>query len=186
MFPRLLASASLAAALLATDILLLVLFLNPDLGVARELPALLADLFAPYALALTFVLSGVALLGATVRFWPRALRPRVEGLPFFTSLTSLAILTAAVLFWYNLFVYRYAIPLDHVRGLARSAIALTGAWLVLVAVMVDALIFPLRGRGSRRRWSSSATPRGLSFRSPSVPGPRPPRSRCPWRRSGSF
>jgi predicted AlkP superfamily phosphohydrolase/phosphomutase len=147
MFPRLFASASLAAALLATDILLLVLFLNPDLTVSRELPALLADLFLPYALVLTGVLTLVALVGAAVRFWPRALRPRVEGLPFFTTLTALAILTAAALFWYNLFVYRYAIPLDHVRALARSAIALAVAWLVLVAVMVDALLFPLRGRG---------------------------------------
>jgi predicted AlkP superfamily phosphohydrolase/phosphomutase len=147
MFPRVLTSAALASSLFAADIVLLTLFLNPEVLAVHEARALALDLFLPYALAGSLALWATTLLGALVRFWPRALRPRVEGLPWFTSLTFLAVTTAAMLFWLNLVTYRYCIPLEFVRGLAGSAIALTAAAFVLLAVMVDAFCFPLRGRG---------------------------------------
>ena len=86
---RTLASAALGGALLSGDIVLLVLFLNPEISLWGESRAWL--LFFPYLLAGTSVFLLLSLLGAAFRFWPAALRPRVEGLPWFTSLSFLAL-----------------------------------------------------------------------------------------------
>ncbi|MBI3932218.1 MAG: alkaline phosphatase family protein [Acidobacteria bacterium] len=147
MAARLLLSSALAAAIFAADVVLLTLFLNPAVRPPEEAPALLAALFAPYALAGTVALWTLALLAAALRGWPRAPRPPVEGLPFFATLSFLAITASAALYWTNLLGYRHSIPLEFVRTLVGSAVALTAAALVLVAVGVDARLYPHRGRG---------------------------------------
>jgi predicted AlkP superfamily phosphohydrolase/phosphomutase len=144
---RTLGSAALASSLLASDLVLLTLFLNPDVSPRHEAPALLLVLFFPYALSGTVIFLLGACLGAMFRWWPRSARPPIEGLPWFTSLTFFAIGAAAALFWLNLLSYRYSIPVEFVRALAGCSVGLTASALVLVAVVADALLFPLRGRG---------------------------------------
>jgi predicted AlkP superfamily phosphohydrolase/phosphomutase len=143
---RTLASAALAASVLAADVVLLALFLNPDARLGRDGIALLLVLFVPYAAAGTFAFFALALLGAAFRGWPRAPRPPIEGLPWLTSLLLLALVLAAALFWLNLVSYRHSVPVPFLRALAGAAVGLTAAALVLVAVGVDAVLFPLRGR----------------------------------------
>lgn len=143
---RILASAVLGAALLSGDIVLLVLFLNPEISAWGEARTWL--LFLPYLLGGTAVFLVLSLLGATFRFWPAALRPRVEGLPWFTSLSFLALVATASLYWLNLSTYRYSIPLESVRALAESAVVITLTAFVLLGVMADAFFFPSRGRGA--------------------------------------
>jgi predicted AlkP superfamily phosphohydrolase/phosphomutase len=144
---RALLSAALTASLLAVAIVVLTLFLNPDVTLRGDGAALLTSLFLPYALAGTAVFLLVPLLGSWIRWWPRMPRPPLDRLPWFTSLAFLALLLAASLYWTNLLQYRYSIPLEFVRALAASAVAITLAALVLVAVGVDAVAFPASGRG---------------------------------------
>ncbi len=144
---RALLSAVLAALPLAADIALLALYLNPEVALRREAVALTLTLFLPYELAAALALAALAFLGAAVRGWPRAPRPPIDGLPWFTTLSAFSLAAAAALFWLNLLTYRYAIPVEFVRGLAASAVVVTAAVFVLVVVGVDALLFPLRNRG---------------------------------------
>jgi predicted AlkP superfamily phosphohydrolase/phosphomutase len=145
---RVFKSAGLAAALLAGDVVLLTLFLNPHVSLRSDAVALLACLFVPYAAAGALVLWGLALLMAAVDGWPRSPRPPIEALPWFTPLSVLALSAAAALFWRNLIAYRHSLPLEVVAPLAGSAVALTAAALVLLAVGLDALLFPSRPRGA--------------------------------------
>ena len=147
MSPRVLLSAALASDVLAADVVLLVLFLNPDVVPRREAAPLFTAVFLPYAAAGGVALGLLGFAASAVRGASRVRRPPVEGLPWFASLSFLAIAPAAALFWLNLLTYRYSIPVPFVRALAGSSIALTAASLVLVAVGVDALLFPYRGRG---------------------------------------
>jgi predicted AlkP superfamily phosphohydrolase/phosphomutase len=62
-------------------------------------------------------------------------------------MSILSCLGAAALFWLNLISYRHSVPLTALPALAGSAIALTAAALVLIAVGVDTLVFPTRSRG---------------------------------------
>jgi hypothetical protein len=112
----------------------------------REAPALLLAVFLPFFGAGTLGLLGVALLGTLVRFWPHSTRPPVEGRPWFTTLMLAACLAAAALFWWNLLSYRHSIPLASLRGLFASAVAISAAAAVLLAVGIDSLLFPLRSR----------------------------------------
>jgi predicted AlkP superfamily phosphohydrolase/phosphomutase len=147
MILRTIASAAVAATILGADIVLLTLFLNPEATLRRDGPALLLSIFLPYLALVTAGFSLLALTGAAFRGWPRGTRPPLPGLPWFSSLTFLALAGAAGLFWLNLVSYRHSVPAESLRGLAGSGTALTAAALVMVAVGVDALLFPLRSRG---------------------------------------
>jgi hypothetical protein len=176
---RVLASAALAASLLAGDLVLLATFLNPEASLRRDGVALAVALFAPYAAAGTVVLWLLALAARLT--WRRGgpSRPPLEALPWFTTLAMLAVSAAAVLFWSNLVGYRHSIPLPFLRGLLGSAIGLTAAVLVLLAVVADALLFPRRGRGFSAALvvlaAASAVVVPLALRPAEVPQPRPVR-----------
>jgi predicted AlkP superfamily phosphohydrolase/phosphomutase len=148
MLPRTIASAAVAAAILAADLVLLTLFLNPEASLGRDGPALLLSLFLPYVLLATAGFTLAALAGTGFRGWSRPPRPLLPGLPWFGTLTLLALSGAAGLFWLNLLSYRHSVPPESLRGLAASGAALTAGALVMVAVGLDAWLFPLRGRGA--------------------------------------
>src|SRR6185503_14845504 len=147
MLLRTIASAAVAATILAADLVLLTLFLNPEATLRRDGAALLLSLFLPYLVLGTAAFVVLALMGAAIRGWPRAPRPPLPGLPWFASLTFFALAAAAGLFWLNLVSYRHSVPAESLRGLAASCAALTAGALVMVAVGLDALLFPLRSRG---------------------------------------
>jgi hypothetical protein len=142
---RTLLSASLASSLLAMDVVVLTLFLNPHATLRQDGAALFVCLFVPYWAAGTLLLFAGALVGALVVGGPRAPRPPVEGLPWFTTMAMVSLAAVAALFWANLWSYRHSIPVEFVRGLLLSAAAATGAWLLLLAVAWDGL-FPRRSR----------------------------------------
>ncbi len=144
---RCLRSAFLAASVLAADVVLLTLFLNPDVSPFAEAPALLVSVFLPYWVAGGVAFSALALLASALRSWPQEARSPIERLPWFASLSLLAVTLAAGLFFSNLFAYRYSIPADSVRSMAGASVCLVLAALVLLAVGIDVLLFPLRGRG---------------------------------------
>jgi predicted AlkP superfamily phosphohydrolase/phosphomutase len=148
MLLRTIASASAAASILAADVVLLTLFLNPEATLRRDGAALLVSLFLPYLALGTAAFALLALADAVFRGWPRAPRPPLPGLPGFASLSFLALAAAGGLFWLNLVSYRHSVPAEALRGLAASAAALTAGALVLVAVGLDAWLFPLRSRGA--------------------------------------
>jgi len=140
-------SSALASSLLAADMALLTLFLNPEVTLRRDGPSLFVSIWLPCAGALSVVFALLGLAGAALRGWPRAPRPPIEGLPWFTTFVFLSVSAAASLYWLNLLSYRHSIPVELLRALLASCLSLTGAVLVLVAVGVDAWLFPLRGRG---------------------------------------
>jgi len=80
MLRRRLLSAALASFLLAVDVVLLTLFLNPEVAALREAHALVLSLFLPYWLGGTLLLLALAGLLGLVRVWPAELRPAVPGL----------------------------------------------------------------------------------------------------------
>jgi len=146
MILRSLGSAALAGLLFALDLVVLVLFLNPGFSLGRDGLPVLGCLLLPYW-ALAFLgLSVPALLGLLGRPARRP-RPIVEGLPFFASLNFLALLASASLFWFNLWSYRFSIPHEFLRALALGSLGVSLAPLLLLAVGVDALLFPRRSRG---------------------------------------
>jgi Type I phosphodiesterase / nucleotide pyrophosphatase len=146
MIRKTLASAALAASVLAADLVVLVLFLNPAVELRREAPSLLLSFFLPAVVVATAALMGVASLGALIRFWPRTTRAPLAGHPWFTTLMLASTAVAAGLYWLNLLSYRHSIPVESLRSLFASAVVITGAALVLFAVGLDSLLFPLRGR----------------------------------------
>jgi predicted AlkP superfamily phosphohydrolase/phosphomutase len=147
MLRRTLASAALCAVLFAADLVLLTLFLNAELSLRQELAALSIALFMPYALGWTLLLLGLGGLGLLFRFWPRSLRPPLEGLPWFTSFALTTVLALLALYALNLEAYRTSVPQAAERALAAVAWCLSGCALLLVAVGVDALLRPHRTRG---------------------------------------
>ncbi|HSD27597.1 MAG TPA: alkaline phosphatase family protein [Vicinamibacteria bacterium] len=146
MLRKTLASTALAACVLAASLVVLVLFLNPGVELRREAAALFFSLFMPGVIAGTVALTGIASLAALFRFWPRATRPPLAGHPWFTTSMLSATTAAAALYWLNLLSYRHSIPVESLRGLFASAVAITGAAVVLFAVGLDSLLFPFRGR----------------------------------------
>ena len=136
----------MAACLLAADLALLTLYLNPEASLRRGGYGLLIAIVAPYALVGTLLLAAIALL-ASAWGWPRAQHPPLEGLPWFTSLSFACVSIAAIVYWLNLTSYSHSIPIVSVRALAAAAVCLSGAALVLLGVLADAWLFPSRGRG---------------------------------------
>jgi predicted AlkP superfamily phosphohydrolase/phosphomutase len=146
MILRSLGSAALAGLLFALDLVVLVLFLNPGFSLGQNGLPVLGCLLLPYW-GLGFLgLSVAALIGLLGRPARRP-RPIVEGLPFFASLNFLALLVSAALFWFNLWSYRFSISHEFLRALALGSLVLSLAPLVLLAVGVDAQLFPRRSRG---------------------------------------
>jgi len=177
MMRRTVVSAALASSLFAADVVLLTLFLNPEATLARDGAALARALLVPYAAGGTALLTLLALAWAAFRGWPRAPRPPLHGLPWFTPLALLAVAAAAALFSLNLLSYRYSIPTELVRAVAASSVALTASALVLLAVQIDALLFPLRGRAAAAALvvlaSASAVVMPLALRPARAPAPTP-------------
>jgi predicted AlkP superfamily phosphohydrolase/phosphomutase len=147
MTTRVLRSAALASTVLAADAVLLTLFLNPNATLAHDGGALVLALFVPYWVAGTAAFALVAAAASALPVWPRRVREPLPGLAWFTGLALLATAAGALLFWLNAIGYRHSIPLESVRGLLQSAIALSVASLVLLAVCLDVLLFPERSRG---------------------------------------
>ncbi len=145
---RTLVSAALASSLFAADVVLLTLFLNPEAAPAREAAALTRALLLPYVVGGTALLTLLALAWTGLRGSSHAPRPPLPGLPWFTPLALIAVAAAAALFWLNLLSYRWSIPAEVRRAVAASAVALTASTLVLLAVQIDAVLFPLRGRAA--------------------------------------
>ena len=99
-------------------------------------------------MGLFLVFAALALVGNAFRWWPRAFGPMVEGYPWLFSLSFLAVLATAAVFWFNLLSYRHSIPVPALRGLFGSCLAVTASLLVMLAVGVDALLFPQRSRAA--------------------------------------
>ena len=142
---RALASAALVSSLLAGDLVTLTLYLNPEASLRRDWLALLGSLFLPYWILGTLFLCLLALLRRLGR--KSTARPIVPGLPFFTAFAILSVLLAALLFWANLWHYRFSIPVPFVEALAACGVCLTVALVVLVGVGMDAMVFPRGRRG---------------------------------------
>jgi len=141
------AAAGLAALLLAGDLVLLTLFLNPEVTLRTDAIALVSALLVPWA---ALALPGLWVVVVVSRALPgrtRAARPPLEALPGFTTAALVALAAAAAVFWLNLVSYRHSVPVEVLSPLAGSAVALTVSALVLLAVAIDAVLFPSRGRG---------------------------------------
>lgn len=176
MLARILGSASVAAVLLASDLVLLALFLNPEVALRREAPSLFVSLFVPYVVGGTLLFTLLALLiGAAGA--PRVARPPLPSWPWFTALACTAVTIAACLFWWNLVSYRYSIPVEFVRALTASAVALSVAAFVLTGAGLDALFFPDRGRSAAAPLvvlaAGAAVVLPLALRPVQDPRPRP-------------
>ncbi len=144
---RVLRSAAVAGLLLAGEIVTLVLYLNPQVTLRLDGAALLFALFLPYAVLATVALWVLASAVALIRGWPQPHRPPLPALPWFATLAAATLGAGALLYGLNLFHYRHSIPLEVVPALTASALTLGVAFLVLVAVGVDILLFPLRAPG---------------------------------------
>jgi len=140
------ASAALAASAGAVALCTLVLHLNPEVSFAREALPLLVCLFIPWAAGLAVLLVVVAAAGRALRWWPRPVPPVVHRRPFFVVLSCLTLTAVAAVYWLNALAYGSAVPAASLRALAESAVVLTAAAAVLLAVGVDAMLFPRHGR----------------------------------------
>jgi len=145
---RRLASAALAASLLAADVVLIALILNPGVGLVGEAIPLLGALFLPWFVALSGLYLLLLVLIGVWRSPLSSARPPVEGLPWYPLLAWISVTGAALLFSYNLLGYRDSIPVASVHALQGSALALALASLALVGVGGHALLFPWRRRGT--------------------------------------
>ena len=123
------------------------LYLNPRVTLRDDAGALALALFLPYTVAGTLGFWSLALVTRGVLGWPRTPRPPLHNLPWFTAMSMASAIAAAALFWLNLVSYRHSLPLEVLPALAGSAVALSTAALVLIAVGVDTMIFPARSRG---------------------------------------
>src|SRR5260221_10925817 len=84
MLRRPLRSAAVASSLLAANLVVLTLYLNPDLRLRGEARALFLCLFLPYLLLGTAVLLLLALVPTLFRFWSRP-PPLLPGWPWLGS-----------------------------------------------------------------------------------------------------
>lgn len=173
MLLRTLASAALAASVLAADVVLLTLFLNPDVSLGRDAGGLLLALFLPWLAVGTAALFLLSLLGAAVRFWPQA-RPPWPRLPWLTSLALASVSAAAALFWVNLWNYRHSIPAEFLGALAVSSVVLSLGALVLLGVALDVLFFPRRERRVSRVLVVLALAAAVLVPAVARPAPAPP------------
>jgi hypothetical protein len=174
----LLQSAALAAAVLAGNLVVLTLFLNPEATLRRDGLGLALCLFLPYLLAGTGALTAAALAGDWALDVRDGRRGRVlPAHPWFAALCCLASTLAALVFWSNLWAYGHALPLPVLRGLLASTFVLAGAALVLLVLGLDAVLFPRHGRGVPTVLAILAAAAGvivpLALRPDPVAEPRP-------------
>jgi hypothetical protein len=167
-----------ASSLLAADLAVLTLFLNPEATLRRDGFALLLCLVLPY---LAVGAGLLWLVGWAVRAArpPRPdARPLFARLPDFPGLALLALGAVTALFWFNLFSYRYSVPAEFLRALAAASVAVSACTLVLAAASLDARLFPHRGRGPTAALailaSAAAVAVPLALRPRRVPRPAPP------------
>lgn len=172
---RTLASAALAGAVLAADVVLLTLLLNPQVSLAREALPLSRALFLPCWLTATAVLCLLAAFLAVAPGLPRPVQPPVEGLPWFATLAAVAALAAAALYWHNALAYRHSVPLAHLRALVGSALGQSASALVLLAVVAEAALFSSRERPLAAPLVVLAAAAGVVVPLALRPGPETPR-----------
>ena len=77
----------MAGSLLAANLVVLTLYLNPERTLSADALPLFVGLFLPYAVGLFLVFAALALVGNAFRWWPRAFGPMVEGYPWLFSLS---------------------------------------------------------------------------------------------------
>jgi len=147
MLRRRILSAAIAAALFASNLVLLALILNPEIEALRELPALAFALFLPYWILGFVLMLALALLLGLVRFWPANLRAPLPSLPSFAAFVFVALLAASELFRYNRAALFDALSADAVFTLGASAVGLIIPAGLLVLVSLNAVLFPNRRRG---------------------------------------
>ncbi len=147
MLRRRILSAAIAAALLATNLVLLALILNPEIAALAELPALGLALFLPYWILGFVGMLALALLLGLIRFWPPNLRAPLPGLPSFAAFVFVALVIAAELFGYNRESLRDALSAETVFALGASRAGLAVPAGLLVLVSLNAIVFPSRRRG---------------------------------------
>ncbi len=140
-----LSSAALVSSIGALALSTLALYLNPSLRLREEAVALLVCLFLPWAALGTLALALGALAGSALRWW-RPGRPVIPRRPFFTVFAFVTLAAVAGLYWSNLLAYRHALPIETLRALALSAVVLSGAAAVLVAIGIDLWLYPQHER----------------------------------------
>ena len=140
-------SAAIAAALLAANLVLLALILNPEIEALPELPALAIALFLPYWVLGFLGMLALALLLGLFRFWPANLRAPLPGLPSFAAFAFMALAVASELSRYNREALRDALSAETVFALGASAVCLAVSAGLLVLVSLNAILFPSRRRG---------------------------------------
>jgi predicted AlkP superfamily phosphohydrolase/phosphomutase len=172
-------SAAIAASIGALCLCTLTLYLNPGLVLRHEAAALLLSLFLPWAAVGTVALALVAGLASLLRWWPRAFRPVIAGRPFFASLAFVALAAVAALYWHNLLAYRHALPLPVLRALAVSAVVVSGATAVFLAIGLDMALFPRRERPAAAALAVLAPAAALALPLALRPGPAAPPTPVP-------
>ncbi|PYQ50120.1 MAG: hypothetical protein DMF78_16590, partial [Acidobacteria bacterium] len=91
--------AGLAALLLAADLVLLTLFMNPEVTLRRDAPALVAALLLPWTAMAATGLWLVVVTSSALPGWPRAARPPLESVPGLTTAALVAVSAAAGVYW---------------------------------------------------------------------------------------
>lgn len=142
---RTLLSAVLAGLLLAGELAVLVLFLNPEARALVEWRALLRvlALYLPLSSAALLISAGLLSLA---RFWAPGARAPLPALPWLAALLALASGVAAAVYWLNLLAYRQALPRPSVSALLGASLLLCLTTLILLALLLDAYLFPFRSR----------------------------------------
>src|SRR6185295_19575145 len=115
MLRRPLRSAAVASSLLAANLVVLTLYLNPDLTLRAEARALFLCLFLPYLLLGAAALLLLALVQALFRFWPRP-PSLVPGWSWLGSFLLAELAATAAAYAFNLLSYRHSIPVELLRA----------------------------------------------------------------------
>ena len=91
----------------------------------------------------------------------------------------MALAVVAALYWHNLLAYRHALPLDTLRALAVSAVVVTGAAAVFLAIGLDLALFPRHDRPLAAALAVLAPAAALAVPLALRPDARRPRPRRP-------
>src|SRR5262245_2552974 len=133
MLRRTIRSAVVAAVVQAANLVVLTLFLNPELSPREEVGALLLSLFLPYVLLGTVALLALVAVHAAFRFWPRP-PSLVPGWPWLGTFFSVVVAASTAAYAFNLLSYRHSIPLVALHALAASTLVTVFAFLILLAI----------------------------------------------------